>query len=165
MSEGTGRQKEFTGRHMLFIMLAFFGVIIAVNFTMAFLANSSWTGLIVQNSYVASQTFNERAAEGRAQAALGWQGALGVSDGVVTYRLTDAGGSPIHLDDVRVTMHRPVTADEDVSLAMTVDGDGGFSAAHGPGDGTWVVKIEADAGLDHPYRDVRRIVILNGALR
>ena len=57
---------------MLSIMLAFFGVIIAVNVVMATLASTSWTGLVVENSYVASQEFNRKAEESRAQAALGW---------------------------------------------------------------------------------------------
>ena len=48
----------FTGWHMLAIMLAFFGTIITVNFTMAYLATSSWSGLVVKNTYVASQQFN-----------------------------------------------------------------------------------------------------------
>ena len=63
--------KEFTGRHMLAIMLAFFGTIIAVNLVMAIFASRSWTGLVVKNSYVASQEFNEKgcggARAGRAQ--------------------------------------------------------------------------------------------------
>jgi nitrogen fixation protein FixH len=41
-------QKEFTGRHMLLIMIAFFGVIIAVNITMAVVARQSWTGLVAK---------------------------------------------------------------------------------------------------------------------
>ncbi|MDS1138324.1 FixH family protein [Nitratireductor indicus] len=165
MSGRADRPKEFTGRHMLLLMIAFFGVIISVNVTMAVLANSSWTGLIVNNSYVASQTFNERAAEGRAQDALGWTGAFAAADGAVTYRLSDKSGSPIRLDAVRITMHRPVTADEDVTLDMVAQDDGSYMAQHGPGDGTWVVKIEADAGLEHPFRDVRRVVIRDGATR
>ena len=50
----------FSGRHMLLTMLAFFGVIIGVNLTMAWFARSSWTGLVVENSYVASQEFNAK---------------------------------------------------------------------------------------------------------
>ena len=61
------RSREFTGRHMLVIMVAFFSVIIAVNLTMAFFARSSWTGAVVENTYVASQQFNRKAAEGRAR--------------------------------------------------------------------------------------------------
>ena len=49
----------FTGWHMLTVMCLFFAVIIAVNVTMAVFAGSSWSGLIVKNTYVASQTFNE----------------------------------------------------------------------------------------------------------
>ena len=61
----------FTGRHMLLVMVAFFGVTITVNLVLAFFATSSWTGLIVKNSYVASQEYNEKLAEARAQDALG----------------------------------------------------------------------------------------------
>ncbi|ESY87148.1 FixH family protein, partial [Mesorhizobium sp. LNHC229A00] len=74
MSTTTRKPREFTGRHMLAIIPAFFGVVIAVNLTMATLANTSWTGLVVENTYVASQQFNRKAEEGRAQAALGWTG-------------------------------------------------------------------------------------------
>ena len=56
---------EFTGRHMLGIMLAFFATVIAVNVTMAMFASKSWTGFVVRNSYVASQEFNERSEERR----------------------------------------------------------------------------------------------------
>lgn len=62
MTAQTDKPKEFTGRHMLAIMLAFFGVIIAVNGVMATFATRSWSGLVVENTYVASQQFNERAA-------------------------------------------------------------------------------------------------------
>ncbi|TGV41583.1 cytochrome oxidase, partial [bacterium M00.F.Ca.ET.168.01.1.1] len=46
MSTDTQKPREFTGRHMLVIILAFFGVVIAVNLTMATLASTSWTGLV-----------------------------------------------------------------------------------------------------------------------
>ena len=58
MTKKIDKQGEFTGRHMAIIMVAFFGVIIAVNLTMATLASRSWTGLVVKNSYVESQKFN-----------------------------------------------------------------------------------------------------------
>ena len=47
--------KELTGKHVLFMVLAFFGVIIAVNFTMAYQAVSTFPGLEVRNGYVASR--------------------------------------------------------------------------------------------------------------
>jgi nitrogen fixation protein FixH len=42
---------------------------------------------------------------------------------------------------------------------------GEFSAALGVHDGLWIVEIEAGAGLKKPYRDVRRIVVANGAMQ
>ena len=78
-------------------MLAFFGVIIAVNVVMATLASTSWTGLVVENSYVASQEFNRKAEEGRAQAALGWKSRLTIAGGEIRYALTDAAGTAIAL--------------------------------------------------------------------
>lgn len=42
---------------------------------MAVLASRSWSGFVVNTSHVASQEFNRNAQEGRAQAALGRDGA------------------------------------------------------------------------------------------
>ncbi|WP_084833852.1 FixH family protein [Mesorhizobium sp. L48C026A00] len=50
-------------------------MIIIVGLTMAVLASRSRTGFVVNNSHVASQEFNRNAQEGRAQAALGRDGA------------------------------------------------------------------------------------------
>ena len=58
-----------TGPKVLAIMLAAFGTVIAVNLTLAWSAVSTFPGLEVKNSYVASQNFN---AELAAQQALGW---------------------------------------------------------------------------------------------
>ena len=63
----------FTGRHMVVVMCLFFGVVISVNITMAVFAGTSWSGLIVKNTYVASQTFNDDVAEVEQMKARGWQ--------------------------------------------------------------------------------------------
>ncbi|MBX4975304.1 cation transporter, partial [Rhizobium lentis] len=63
--------RGFTGLHMLLATSAFFAVVIAVNVTMAFYASSSWSGLVVENTYVASQEFNRKAAAMKAMATSG----------------------------------------------------------------------------------------------
>jgi nitrogen fixation protein FixH len=50
--------RRFTGRHMTGILVAFFGVVMTVNFTMAYVAISGFGGTVVDNSYVASQNYN-----------------------------------------------------------------------------------------------------------
>ncbi|MES0181797.1 FixH family protein [Mesorhizobium sp. M0025] len=165
MNATTRKPREFTGRHMLATVLAFFGVVIAVNLTMATLANTSWTGLVVENTYVASQQFNKKAEEGRAQAALGWTGKLTVAWGEVRYGLTDAAGKPVPLHGVKALFRHPAYEKEDESVTLAPASGQEFAAQHMPRDGVWIVEIDAEAGLARPYRDVRRIMISHGALQ
>lgn len=65
--------KRFTGWHMTGILVAFFGTVAAVNVTMASLATSTFGGVLVENSYVASQRFNGWLEQARQSEALGWQ--------------------------------------------------------------------------------------------
>ncbi|PBB16833.1 FixH family protein [Mesorhizobium sp. WSM4313] len=171
MSVETRKPREFTGKHMLISILAFFAVVIGVNLTMATLAQKSWTGLVVENTYVASQQFNEEARNGRAQAALGWTGTLNVASGEVRYSLVDSQGKPVPLRGVKMLFRHPAYEAEDEALtlaAVSRDIPGStdtFAVRHTPKDGVWIVEIDADAGLASPFRDVRRIMISNGALQ
>ena len=165
MSAHSPKSREFTGRHMLFIILGFFGVVIGVNLTMATLASKSWTGLVVENTYVASQQFNRKAEEGRAQAALGWTGNLTIAWGEVHYGLSDAAGKPVPLRAVTVLFRHPAYEAEDKTVTLASVAGQEFAAQHTPRDGVWIVEIDADAGLAEPYRDVRRIMISHGALQ
>lgn len=165
MNATTRKSREFTGRHMLFTILGFFGVVIAVNLTMATLANTSWTGLVVENTYVASQQFNKKAEQGRAQAALGWTGKLTIAGGEVRYSLTDAGGKPVAVHGVKVLFRHPAYEAEDKSVTLAAASGLKFAAHHMPKDGVWIVEIDADASLAEPYRDVRRVMISHGALQ
>lgn len=164
MNKGRTQSREFTGRHMLAIMLAFFGVIISVNVLMATLAGSSWTGLVVENTYVASQQFNGKAEIGRAQAALGWRGTLSVDGGKIHYRLVDSHGADVVLKSASIAFRHPAYEAKDVSLDLRPAGDGLYAADTVPADGIWIADVGADAGLAHPWRDVKRIVITGGAL-
>ncbi|MBU1306263.1 MAG: FixH family protein, partial [Alphaproteobacteria bacterium] len=64
--------KPFTGRHMLLISIAFFAVVLAANLTMAISSARTWTGLVVANSYVASQQFQTVHNDIARQVAAGW---------------------------------------------------------------------------------------------
>jgi nitrogen fixation protein FixH len=162
MTAPSTQPRTFTGRHMLAIMIAFFGVIIAVNLTMAAFAWTSWTGLVVQNSYVASQEFNDRAEAGRAQAALGWQGELAYSHGELRYRLVRRNGAAVPINGVEVALGRPTYDADDTTIMPAPTGDGGFASNIRLGDGQWIVRVSAEAGLTEPWLDIRRIHVRNG---
>lgn len=154
--------REFTGWHMLAIMVAFFGVIITVNIIMATSAIRTWSGLVVQNSYVASQEFNEKSIIGKAHAALNWQEHLSYENGIVRYQLTEASGVPVKAIGATAVFRRPVNEKEDQTLNMLPESDGVLTAEADLKDGNWVVEVNTYAGLDEPYRQVSRIFITNG---
>ena len=64
--------KRITGWHAAAALIAFFGVVIAVNVTMAAFAVRTFGGVVVENSYVASQKYNGWLEAARKQEQLGW---------------------------------------------------------------------------------------------
>ncbi|GLS32282.1 Nitrogen fixation protein FixH [Mesorhizobium albiziae] len=165
MNSQSGASGRFTGTHMLGIMLAFFGVIVAVNLTMAMLASTSWTGFVVRNSYVASQEFNRKSDEARAQAALGWTSRLSISGGEIRYKLIDAGGKAVALRGVTAHFRHPAYEAQDQTVDLSPATNGEFAAALTLREGAWIMEIEADAGIGNPHRDVRRIMVRDGTLQ
>jgi nitrogen fixation protein FixH len=157
--------RTFTGMHMLVIMIAFFAIIIAVNVAMASLARSSWTGLVVKNSYVAGQDFNRRLKESREQLALGYKGTLTAGQDEITYALVDAQGKAMKMASARASFSHPVYEAADWSIDLASPDGKTFSGRHGLRDGVWIVTIESDIGLSRPYAEVRRVTISGGVIQ
>ena len=155
-------QRQFTGRHMLAVLLAFFGTIITVNLTMAWFANSTWSGLVVKNSYVASQEFNGHQAEARAHAALGWKPSTSYQNGTFAFTLLDAAGNPVETNGVKAKLIRPAHEGFDQVVELSPQGNGRYSAPVTLADGQWVIEVLAEAGLDTPYRHAKRIIVKDG---
>ena len=157
--------RPFTGWHMLGVLLLFFGTIITVNLIMAYYANSTWSGLVVKNSYVASQEFNGKVEQVKAQEALGFTGKLASGSGKVAWSLVDKSGNPVAAESVTVLLRRPVTeaADKTLTLARAVDGS--WSVDHTIEDGLWIAVIDAatlDAGV---WRETIRFSVVNGVIK
>jgi nitrogen fixation protein FixH len=133
---------EFTGWHMLAVTLGFFGVVVAVNIFMAVSSITSWTGLVVENSYVASQEFNGKLAASRQQAALGWSARLSSDAGRVVFTLLDAEGESVAADAVAAEFSRPIGVSEDRTLAFEPR-DGAFVTAEALPAGIWNVVVTA----------------------
>ena len=103
--------KPFTGKHMALVMVGFFGIVIAVNVLLADLAVSTFSGVVVENSYVASQGFNRLLGEAKADQALGWKLDLTRGrDGSVRFTLNDAKGAPLRGAVVQAQADHPLGA-------------------------------------------------------
>jgi len=148
----------FTGWHMAAVVLLFFGVIVAVNVVMAVLATGTFPGLVVQNSYVASQGYNNLLAEARAQSRSGWRMELDAPAGLITVSLVDRDGVPARNLTVTVLAGRPSSTREDRLMALVADADG-YRAAEALPAGQWDVDIEARLDGALAYRERRRVYV------
>ncbi len=147
---------ELTGKHVLAITLTFFGVIIAVNTVMAVKAVSTFPGLEVENSYVASQTWDKEMA---AQKALGWHLAEDYDEAAQELLLTftDSAGQPVQVNALKVLVGRPTEAKDDVYPDFIHEG-GAYVAKVPLTRGKWMLHVEAAAQNGTLYR--RRIDLM-----
>ena len=135
--------REITGRHVLFFTVSAFAVIIGVNVLMAWKAISTFPGLEVKNSYVASQTFD---AERAAQQALGWTLTPVYDAGARELRLafTDPAGRPIEVQNLTVLVGRTTEADDDMTPTFAFV-SGAYVAAADLAQGKWMMQVRANA--------------------
>ncbi len=151
--------RTFKGWHMAAITGSFFAVIIAVNVTMAVLANTSWTGLVVANSYVTSQNFNHDAEIAREQQAAGWKLELKVGRTSTELSVLDHSGRQLSNLRVRAVLQRPTNESGDMNLVLIESGDSVYTTQMPVGSGVWIADVTAEAPDHRPVRFVRRILV------
>ncbi|MBI1181275.1 MAG: cytochrome oxidase [Alphaproteobacteria bacterium] len=159
----TPAARPFTGRKMLAVVVSFFAVVIAVNIFLAVAANETWTGLVVENSYVASQHFNEELADARRQQGLGWHAALSYADGGLRLQMTDSQGLPLPDMTVTAVVQRPTHEGEDRQLTLAAKTGGLYVATAALPAGTWNAEIVAVDRLGRHYRRDFRLWVPQGA--
>lgn len=139
-----------TGWHFTAIIVSFFAVVITVNLVMARFASSTFGGVVVENSYVASQNYNEWLAAAEKQKALGWTAtAARQADGRVALTLagaTDAGVT------VEAVARHPLGRQSDVALAFSATGAGQFLSQTALPAGRWKLRIAARNAAGQPWR-------------
>lgn len=135
--------REITGKHVLVFTVSAFAVIIAVNVVMAYKAVSTFPGLEVKNSYVASQTFD---ADRSAQQALGWTLTPEYDPLAKEMRLvfTDATGMPVTLKGLAVLIGRTTSSAQDTKPDFVREA-GAYVGKADLGTGKWMMQVEAQA--------------------
>lgn len=142
---GKTSRGRFTGRHMAAILISFFGVVIVVNLTMAYFASATFGGLVVDNSYVASQKFNGWLEKAREEKALGWslEAARG-PDQRLMVTLTSAGAS---MSDAVITAQarHPLGRMPERTLSFRALGNGHYESLEPLQAGRWIIHLRASA--------------------
>ena len=158
MFKQLSKQRGFTGWHMIAVMALFFGTIITVNVVMAWNASRSWSGLVVENTYIASQQFNGKVAETRAFQASGITGRLTAAPGGIRYVVMRNGEPAKEIDRVVATFKRPVEEHEDLRVEFDHRGEGKFVAAERLKPGQWIADVTAMSGGAVAYRQAIRFI-------
>lgn len=134
--------KPFTGKHMAAILVAGFGVVVAVNFTMASYAIGGFHGTVVENSYVASQHFNDWLEEAEEAKALGWTAEV----------LRDEAGHVVVETEavpqgalIKAELRRPLGAREYASLSFAPLGERRYRSRQKVAPGRWTVRLSIEA--------------------
>lgn len=158
MERETEMTGQITGRKVLAIFVGAFGIIMTVNFYMAYSAVSTFPGLVERSPYIASQTFD---VDRRAQAALGWTATTDYDaerGAVVLSIREDATGLPGQVSDVSILVGRPADASFDIRPELQRKGDD-FVAAMQLEPGDWIVMLEAKAQDGTAFKQRLRIFV------
>ncbi len=152
-----------TGKHVLIMLVTFFGVVFAANGAFVYLARASWTGVETEDAYRIGLQYNHTLAEAEAQKALGWKIAAfdltkDEEQQVLMVRLVDASGAPLRGLAVAATVRRPTTDSLDRQVTLSEGEDGLYRAMLNlPEPGQWEVEVVATRGPDR-FRAVHRII-------
>ena len=139
----TGR---FTGWHMLAVLVAMFGVVIAANVVMARAAITTFGGTVVDNSYVASQRFNGWLADARRQRALGWRAEVTVDARRHVAVAARMPSGPLAGAQVSAVASHPLGRAPDVPLAFAAVGEGRFVSRAALPAGRWLIHLTVRQG-------------------
>lgn len=150
--------RQITGKMVLCWLLAFFGVIIAVNMTFVYFALDTWPGLTTQKAYEEGIAYNKTLESAARQDAMGWRShvALGpsMSKGtrILTLTMTGPEGPVVGLT-VQARLRRPLGEGLTVETDLAEDRPGLYAALlRLPALGRWQVEITAQAGDGRTFR-------------
>jgi nitrogen fixation protein FixH len=132
---------HFTGWHMATILITFFGVVIAVNLVMARYAISTFGGTVVDNSYVASQSYNQWLADAEKQSRLGWKATVSLDPTRRMLVQATKAGLPVTGLTVSGTATHPLGRAPSIPLSFAVSVGGDYLARQSLPKGRWKVAL------------------------
>jgi len=161
-------RKPLTGRSVVILLGLFFGVMFAANGALIYTALSTLHGEELENPYDASQVYNQRIAEARAQNLLGWVADVttrqeGGGERVVA-DFRDRDGAPIPGLDVRARFVHPFDKGADREAVLTSDG-GAYEGVAAPlRAGRWTLVIEAKQDGQRKFTSQNKVTLAETAV-
>jgi nitrogen fixation protein FixH len=142
MSSENPRVKKFTGYHAAAMIVSFFAVVVVVNLVMAQFALSTFSGTVVDNSYVASQKYNDWLEQARNQKANGWTvSPAHRKAGKASIAITTSDGAPLERATMTGIAEHPIGQSEPFEISFKQAASGEFQSVETLPAGRWKLKI------------------------
>ncbi|AMO72132.1 FixH family protein [Sphingorhabdus sp. M41] len=142
MSEKTPAVKKFTGYHAAAMIVAFFGVVVVVNLVMAQFALSTFSGTVVDNSYVASQKYNEWLEQARNQKEYRWTVSPAFRKaGKAAITITAEDGTALQKATMTAVAEHPIGQSDPFEVSFAQTGTGEYHSVQSLPEGRWKLKI------------------------
>lgn len=156
--------RPITGRFVLLCLLAFFGIVIAVNVVMARYAVATFGGVETASSYKAGLAFRSEEEAAGKQAGRHWNvdarlSDLGGGGRVIDVSAADAGGKPIAGLSAMVRLAHPTDARHDVKVELVDLGGGRYRATLDATPGQWDLVVDLSQGDERLFRSKNRVVL------
>jgi nitrogen fixation protein FixH len=155
--------REVTGRTVLICLLAFFGLIAAMNAVLIRLAVSTFGGVETENAYQAGLNFSREIAAAEVQDGLHWQVKATVSADpettVVELVARDADGRPLAGLDASARLVHPTDRRGDIVVPLNERTTGMFHGQVAAAHGTWTLVIDLLRDGNRVFRSRNRIYL------
>ncbi len=146
----TPSAKRIEGRHVLWGLIGFFGVMFVANAIFVYFALATFSGGDTSSPYRKGLDYNETLAAAERLAARGWQGEVGYDDrsGRLSLMLRDRESAPVTGLIIEAMLSRPATANEDRAVRLTEAEPGIYAANIKLDPGLWVISVASGEGSD-----------------
>jgi len=155
--------KPWTGRTVLAWLLGSFAVIFAANFALIYIALTTLHGEETENSYDASQAYNQKLAAAQAQEQLGWKVDVQTrqaNGGVrVVADIRDRNGMVVPGLEVRARFMHPINRFMDREALLADDGAEYEGFAPNVGAGLWTLNLEAKLSGERKFYSENRLTL------
>jgi nitrogen fixation protein FixH len=158
------KTRELTGKHVLFCLLGFFGVVFAVNAVMMKAATSTFGGVETSSSYKAGLMFEREVARAEQQDELHWQvdGKIArgkVGEAVLDISARDAKGVPLTGITARARLAHPADERLDHVIALDRTNAGRFHGEAQVQPGQWELIVDLYRGEARVFRSRSRVTL------
>jgi len=149
------KRREITGKHVLFCLIGFFGIVMTVNGVMVKAAMSTFGGVETSSSYKAGLMFEKDVARAEQQDALHWKvdGKLwrnGAGAAELDISVRDAKGAPLNGLGAQARLAHPADERLDQVVVLNGSGAGRFNGSVEARPGQWELIVDL-------YRDDVRV--------